>query len=106
MTDWQQALANEPDFQPPEGARKMPGQGHNSVAADELRLLIERVERVEEEMKGLRDDRKDIYAEGKARGYDPRMMRQMVRERKMEKNARDEHYALEETYREAMSLLS
>ena len=54
------------------------------VAADELRLLIERIERLEEEKKGIADDVKDVYGEAKARGYDPKTMRAIVRLRKME----------------------
>jgi uncharacterized protein (UPF0335 family) len=55
-----------------------------NVAADELRLLIERIERLEEEKKAIADDVKDVYAEGKARGYDTKTMRSIVRLRKLE----------------------
>ena len=75
-----------------------------SVAADELRLLIERIERLEEEKKGIADDVKDVYAEAKARGYDTKTMRMIVRLRKMETHARQEADALLETYRAALGL--
>jgi uncharacterized protein (UPF0335 family) len=75
-----------------------------SIAADELRLLIERIERLEEEKKGIADDIKDVYAEAKARGYDPKTMRQVVRLRKMEKHVREESEALLETYKAALGL--
>lgn len=75
-----------------------------SVAADELRLLIERIERLEEEKKAIADDVKDVYAEAKARGYDPKTMRQVVRLRKMEKHVRDEAEALLDTYKAALGL--
>ena len=75
-----------------------------AVAADELRLLIERVERLEEEKKGIADDVKDVYGEAKARGYDTKIMKQIVRLRKMEKHARDEADALLDTYRAALGL--
>ncbi|MDQ4087808.1 MAG: DUF2312 domain-containing protein [Pseudomonadota bacterium] len=75
-----------------------------SVAADELRLLIERIERLEEEKKGIADDVKDVYAEAKARGYDPKTMRAIVRLRRMETNARQEADALLETYKAALGL--
>ncbi|HEY0115081.1 MAG TPA: DUF2312 domain-containing protein [Allosphingosinicella sp.] len=75
-----------------------------TVAADELRLLIERVERLEEDKKGIADDVRDVYAEAKARGYDPKTMRAIVRLRRMEKNARDEAEALLETYKAALGL--
>jgi uncharacterized protein (UPF0335 family) len=75
-----------------------------SVAADELRQLIERIERLEEEKKGLSDDVKDVYAEAKARGYDPKTMRTIVRLRKMETHQRQEADALLETYRAALGI--
>jgi uncharacterized protein (UPF0335 family) len=75
-----------------------------SIAADELRLLIERIERLEEEKKGIADDVKDVYAEAKARGYDTKTMRAIVRLRKMESHARQEADALLETYRAALGL--
>ncbi len=75
-----------------------------NIAAEELRLLIERIERLEEEKKAIGDDVKDVYGEAKARGYDVKTMRAIVRLRKMEKNARDEAEALLETYRQALGL--
>ena len=75
-----------------------------SVAADELRLLIERIERLEEEKKAIGDDVRDVYAEAKARGSDPTTMRTIVRRRKREKNARAEAVALLETYKAALGL--
>jgi uncharacterized protein (UPF0335 family) len=87
----------------------MAGIGHNegpdSVAADQLRLLIERIETLEEEKKGVADDIKDVYLEAKSNGYDVKTMRQVVKIRKMEKNARDEQDALLETYRAALGLI-
>ena len=54
--------------------------GHNSSNTDDrLRLLVERVERLEEEKKGIADDVRDVYMEAKAVGYDPKIMRQIVR---------------------------
>jgi uncharacterized protein (UPF0335 family) len=75
-----------------------------NVAADQLRLFIERIERLEEEKKGIADDVKDVYSEAKANGYDTKTMRAIVRLRKMEKHARDEADALLETYRNALGL--
>ena len=80
------------------------GSGNGVVAADELRLLIERVERLEEEKKAIADDVKDVYAEAKSRGYDVKTMRAIYRLRKMEKNARDEAEALLETYKAALGM--
>ena len=75
-----------------------------SVAADELRLLVERIERLEEEKKGIADDVRDVYAEAKARGYDTKTMRAIVRLRKLETHQRQEMDALLETYRAALGL--
>ncbi len=75
-----------------------------SIAADELRLLIERIERLEEEKKAIADDVRDVYAEAKARGYDPKTMRAVVRLRKMESHDRQEAEALLDTYKAALGL--
>ncbi|AJP72951.1 DUF2312 domain-containing protein [Sphingomonas hengshuiensis] len=74
------------------------------VAADELRLLIERAERLEDEKKGLADDLKDVMAEAKGRGFDVKMIRQVMRLRKMEKHHRDEAEAILETYLIALGM--
>ncbi|SFR79654.1 DUF2312 domain-containing protein [Sphingomonas jatrophae] len=75
-----------------------------NVAADQLRLFIERIERLEEERKSMSDDINDVYAEAKSQGFDARTMRELVKLRKMEKNARDERDALLETYRSALGM--
>ena len=75
-----------------------------NVAADQLRLFIERIERLEEEKKGLSDDVKDVYSEAKSNGYDTKTMRAIVRLRKMEKHVREEAEALLETYKRAIGL--
>jgi len=76
-----------------------------SIAADELRLLIERIERLEEEKKAIADDVKDVYGEAKARGYDPKTMRTVIRLRKMENQARQEAEAMVETYMAALGMV-
>lgn len=75
-----------------------------SVAADELRLLIERVERLEEEKQGIADDIRDVYSEMKARGYDVKVVRQIVKLRKMEAHDRQEMEAILDTYKAALGL--
>ena len=75
-----------------------------NVAADQLRLLIERIERLEEEKKGIADDIKDVYLEAKATGYDTKTIRTIVRLRKMEKHDRQEAEALLETYKAALGI--
>ena len=61
-----------------------------TVAADQLRLFIERIERLEEEKKGIADDVRDVYAEAKANGYDTKTCAMIVRLRKMETHTRQE----------------
>ncbi|WP_333701204.1 DUF2312 domain-containing protein [Sphingobium yanoikuyae] len=75
-----------------------------NVAADQLRLLIEPIERLEEEKKGVGDDIKDVYLEGKATGYDPKIMRQIVRLRKMQPHDRQEMEAILQTYLSALGM--
>jgi uncharacterized protein (UPF0335 family) len=74
------------------------------VAADQLRLLIERIERLEEEKKGIADDIKDVYGEAKATGFDTKTMRTIIRLRKMEKHHREEAEMLLETYKAALGI--
>ena len=74
------------------------------VSADELRLLIERIETLEAEKQGIADDVKGTYSEAKSRGYDTKIMRQIVRLRKMEAHARQEADMLLDTYRAALGI--
>ena len=76
----------------------------DNVAAEQLRLFIERIERLEEEKKGIADDVKDVYAEAKSNGYDTKTMRKVVALRKMESHVRQEADALLDTYRNALGL--
>jgi uncharacterized protein (UPF0335 family) len=75
-----------------------------NIAADQLRLLIERIERLEEEKKGIADDIRDVYAEAKSTGYDVKTIRAIIRLRRMEKHDRQEAEALLETYKAALGL--
>lgn len=67
-------------------------------ANDRLRLLVERVERLEEEKKGVADDIKDVYSEAKAVGFDAKIMREVIRLRKMAPDDRKERNALLQLY--------
>jgi len=71
---------------------------------DRLRLLIERIERLEEEKKGIAEDIRDVYAEAKAVGYDTKIMRQIVRLRKMRPDDRAEMEMVLDTYKAALGL--
>ena len=70
----------------------------------QIEQLIERVERLEEEKKGISDDIRDVYAEAKAVGYDVKIMRQIVRLRKMKPDDRREMDLVLDTYRSALGL--
>ena len=79
----------------------------DKAADDRLRLLIERIERLErleEEEKGIKDDKRDVYAEAKAVGYDAKTMRKIVRLRKMKPDDRAEEEMLLDTYKAALGL--
>jgi uncharacterized protein (UPF0335 family) len=71
---------------------------------DMLRLLIERIERQEEEKKHISDNIRDIYSEAKSHGYDVKILRAVIRLRKMEKHERAEYEVLLETYMTALGL--
>ena len=73
-------------------------------ADDRLRLLIERIERLEEEKKGISDDIKDVYNEAKATGYDAKVMRIIVRLRRMKPDDRREQECVVETYKNALGI--
>ncbi len=75
-----------------------------NVAADQLRQYIERIERLEEEKKGITDDIGDVYLEAKATGYDPKIMKQIVRLRKMQPHDRQEMEAILQTYLAALGM--
>jgi len=81
------------------------GMGGGAVAADELRLLIERAERLEEEKKGISGDIKDVMAEAKGRGYDPKAIRKILSIRKKRKEEYQEEEAILEVYLQALGMI-
>ena len=74
------------------------------IAADRLRSLIERVERLEEERKALAGDIKDIYAEAKGAGFDVKVIRQIIRIRAQEPAEVEEQETLLDVYRRALGM--
>lgn len=76
----------------------------DTVAAAELRQLIERIERLEEEKSSLQDDIKDVMAEAKGRGYDTKAIRAIIRLRKKDPNERQEEEAILELYKNALGM--
>ena len=76
----------------------------DSVAQDQLRAFIERIERMEEEKKAISDDIKEIYAEAKGNGFDTKVLRQIIRIRKQDHAERMEQEALLELYMSALGM--
>jgi uncharacterized protein (UPF0335 family) len=74
-------------------------------AKDQLKAIIERIERLEEEKKTISDDIRDVYAEAKGNGYDVKTLRVVVRLRKQDVNERKEQEAILETYMHALGML-
>ncbi len=87
------------------GDERGEGMGGGQVAADELRLLIERAERLEEEKKGIADDIKDVFAEAKSRGYDPKAIKKIMSIRKKKREEYQEEEMILETYMQALGML-
>lgn len=82
----------------------MPDTEVGGIAADRLRSIIERVERLEEEKKALSSDVKDIMAEAKSAGFDVKVIRQVIRIRKQEPAEVEEQETLLDLYRHAMGM--
>ena len=80
----------------------IPGTG---AGAEQLQQFIERIERLEEEKRALMADIKDVYAEAKATGFEPKIMRQIVRMRGMDRELLNEQDELLTTYRKAIGLV-
>lgn len=99
-------------------ATETPGVGHNSgdagepaeagtvggIAPDILRAYIERIERLEEEKKNLAADIREIYAEAKGNGFEPKIMRKIVSLRRMDQADRTEEEELLDLYRRAVGV--
>ena len=81
--------------------------GHNTgdIAAHRLRSIVERIERLSEEKDALATDIKDIYAEAKSAGYDIKVLRQLIRERRQDAAEIEERETLLEVYRRALGQL-
>lgn len=84
------------------------GIGHNTdsmVAREQLKSIVERIERLEEEKKAIGDDIKLVYAEAKANGFDTKVLRQVVRLRKLDITERQEQEAVRDLYMQALGML-
>ena len=76
----------------------------SGIAGERLRSFIERLERLNEEIRALNSDKSEIYAEAKGTGFDAKVMRQLIRERAMDSDDLDEHNALLDLYRRAVEV--
>jgi len=81
----------------------MPDVG--GVAVERLKSFIERIERLEEEKCGLSDDIKEVYAEAKGAGFEPKIMRQIIKLRRMDKQEVDEEESLLDLYKRALGMI-
>jgi uncharacterized protein (UPF0335 family) len=81
-----------------------PGIGHNSFASDQLKSIIERIERLEEEKAALSEDVKEVYAEAKGNGFDTKILRTVIKLRKQDANERAEQEALLDLYMHALGM--
>ena len=81
----------------------MPDVG--GIAGERLRSFIERIERLEEEKRALSEDIKEVYAEAKGNGFDAKIMRQLIRIRRMDKDDLDEQETLLDVYKRALGML-
>ena len=79
--------------------------GTGNLAREHLRAFIERIERLEEEKATLMEDIREVYAEAKGTGFDPKIMRQVVRIRKLEPDQRQEQEFVLDTYLSALGML-
>lgn len=78
--------------------------GHNSVAGDQLRSIVERIERLEGEKKNVAEDIKDVYSEAKGNGFDAKTIRKIVALRRVDDGKRKEAQAMLDLYAHAIGL--
>lgn len=74
------------------------------VAHDQLRSIVERIERLEEEKAALANDIKEVYAEAKGNGFDTKILRTVIRLRKQDKAERQEQEAILDLYLHALGM--
>jgi uncharacterized protein (UPF0335 family) len=75
------------------------------AGAGQIKAIIERIERLEEEKKQISADIKDVYAEAKANGYDTKILRKLITLRRQDADERREQEALLETYMQALGMV-
>lgn len=102
---------NSGDAPPAPPAEDLPLQGGDSftkrptIAADRLKSFIERIERLEEEKKGILSDIRDVFSEAKGAGFDVRTMREVIRLRRIDSAERDERETMLDLYKQALEMV-
>ncbi len=76
-----------------------------TVAREQLRSVVERIERLEEEKKTIADDIREVYGEAKANGYDTKVLRQVISLRKQDMSERQEQDAVRDLYLHALGMI-
>jgi len=79
--------------------------GQSTIAREQLRALVERIERLEEEKKSIAEDIRDVYGEAKGNGYDVKVLREVIKLRKQESHERQEHEAVLDLYKHALGMI-
>jgi uncharacterized protein (UPF0335 family) len=96
-------IGHSPMLRHHQGSETMAGSG--GIASAQLKSIVERIERLEEEKKALTDDIRDVYAEAKANGFDAKTLRSVVRMRKQDRAEREEQAALLDLYLHALGMI-
>lgn len=78
----------------------------NMVAEDQLQAFVERIERLEEEIKAINDDKREVYAEAKGNGFDVKVLKEVIRIRRADRAEYAEHQAILEIYLNALGMAS
>lgn len=83
----------------------MSNEDVQGVAAAQLRSIVERIERLEDEKAAIGGDIKDVYGEAKGNGYDTKVLRQVIRLRKQDASEREEQDAILDLYKQALGMV-
>src|ERR1700722_1763617 len=99
------APSKRPPSPPSSISTELPMADVGGIAGDRLKSFVERIERLEEERRALGQDIKEVFSEAKGNGFDPKIMRQVIRLRRMDKDDLDEQDALIDVYKRALGML-
>ena len=80
--------------------------GPDGIAGDRLRSFVERIERIDEDLRAMNDEKKDVFAEAKGEGFDIKFLKEVIRLRKQDQDERDEREALLDIYLRAVETVS